>query len=445
MKTRNKVLAALLSAAMAVSLAACGSSSSSTSTTLAADDATEATTGVSASEATTSDETTSSGDVTEIEWWTPNWDQEISETFKSEFEAENPDIKVKLVITDWDTYKSKITTAISADGAPQVISILLTDVKPFAKKGLLDPLNDTGAAAGIDFDDFIDAALDITSLDGQAYGLPFRYDGSGVYYNKDLLAEYGYDEFPTTWDDMIAMCDKMLENGQTGFAMPLGNQTNAVTRLVQQIYTYGGQVLNDDETEAQLNTDAVKKAFTNIVSSIKNGEASASSLEYDNNTTREAFGSGETAFNITGPFDSSTLDEEYPDLNYATAVLPGDGGMGVTTANGWCLAIPTNCDEDTKDAAIKFAAYVEEPENQARITATFPASKTSIQDEKFSTDILKPFAEQLENSKPEPAYERWAEIEPIIYQYIESAVSGNMTVDEACEGMNNDVNALLNS
>ena len=107
--------------------------------------------------------------------------------------------------------------------------------------------------------------------------------------------------------------------------------------------------------------------------------------------------------------------------------------------------MPANCDEANKEAAAKLAAYIALPENQARITASFPASKTSIKDEKFATPELTPFADQLENSKPEPAYSRWAEIEPIIYQYIQSAVSGDMTADEACEAMTSDVNALLQS
>lgn len=382
---------------------------------------------------------------TEIEWWTPNWDQAVSEEFEAEFEKANPDIDVKLVITDWDTYKAKITTAISTSGAPELVTILLTDVKPFAKAGLLQPLRDIESKEGVDFDDFIGAALDITSLDGEAYGLPFRYDGSGIYYNTDILSKYGYDEFPTTWDDMIAMCDKMKEDGQTGFAWPLGNQANATTRLVQQMYTYGGQVLNDDETECLLNSDAAKTALTNIVDSIQNGEASENSLEYENTTMRDAFGAGELAFNLSGPFDVDTLNSDYPDLHYKTAPIPGKDGMGVTTANGWCVAMPANCDEANKEAAAKLAAYIALPENQARITASFPASKTSIKDEKFATPELTPFADQLENSKPEPAYSRWAEIEPIIYQYIQSAVSGDMTADEACEAMTSDVNALLQS
>lgn len=429
MKKATKILSLLLALAMVLSLAACGGK---------APEATGSTQASGSAQPAAAAQTT-------IEWWTLNWDEAASREFVEEFEAENPDIHVELVITDWDTYKSKITTAISATGAPELVTILLTDVAPFVNKNLLEPLNDRATAAGTDLSDFIDAALDITSVDGEAYGLPFRYDGSGIYYNVDMLKEFGYDSFPETWAEMLELCDKVKADGKYGFAWPLGSQANSATRLVQQLYTYGGDVLNADETECLLNSDAAKSALNAIVSSIQNGEASPSSLEYDNTTMREAFGAGELAFNFTGPFDAATLDADYPELNYATAVIPGIDGMGCTTANGWCVAMARNCDEENKEAAAKFLSYIVKPENQARITQSFPASKTSIQDEKFATDVLKPFAEQLNNSRPEPAFARWSEMEPIIYEYMQYAVSGSMTVEKACEGMTKDINSLLQS
>ena len=39
--------------------------------------------------------------------------------------------------------------------------------------------------------------------------------------------------------------------------------------------------------------------------------------------------------------------------------------------------------------------------------------------------------------------ERWSEMEPIIFQYMQNAVSGSMSVDEACEAMTKDIDVLL--
>lgn len=376
-----------------------------------------------------------------VQWWTPNWDEPESREMAAEFEKANPDVKVDLVITDWDTYKSKITTAISAGNAPELSTVLITDVVPFAKKGLLEPLGELGAAAGIDFQDIVKPALDIATDDGQIYGVPFRYDGSGIYYNVDLLEQAGYTEFPTDWEEMVEMSKKLSVDGKYAFAWPLGNQANAATRLVQQLYTYGGEILSEDETTCLLDSEAAKKALGNIVNSIGENYASPSSAEYDNTKMRDAFGSGSLAFNFTGPFDIDTLKTDYPDLNFKTAVIPGDGKMGCTTANGWSVVMAKN--STNKEAAAKLLAYVTLPENQARLTDSFPASKTAMAYEKFATESLTPFVAQLDNSKPEPTYERWAEMEPIIYGYIQNAVAGTISVDEACTKMTADINALL--
>lgn len=384
--------------------------------------------------------TAEKGGKTTIEWWTPNWDEVESREMAAEFEKEHPDIKVEIVVTDWDTYKSKITTAISADNAPEVCTMLLTDVAPFATKGLLEPLDELGKTAGIDFDDIVKPALDITSVDGKEYGVPFRYDGSGIYYNIDMLKAAGYDAFPETWDEMVEMSKKLSKDGVYGFAWPLGNQANATTRFVQQIYTYGGDVL-DADGKCLLNTKESKAALGNIVDSIKEGYAAPGSSEFDNTTMRESFGQGNLAFLLSGPFDVDTLKTDYPELNFATAVIPGIDGMGVTTANGWCVALAAK--SENKEAAAEFIAYITTPENQARLTDPFPASKTAMEYEKFATEELKPFMEQLNNSKAEPSYERWSEMEPIIFQYMQNAVSGSMSVDEACEAMTKDIDVLL--
>lgn len=423
MKNSKNVLALILALVMVFGLAACGSKSAAPVAEPAKTDAAPA------------------AAVKTIQWYCPNWDEPEAREMVAEFEAANPDVKVELVITDWDTYKSRVTTALIGKDVPELYTVLLTDVKPFAKLGLLEGLNTLGADAGIDFAELIKASMDIVSIDGQSYAIPFRYDGSGIYYNVDMLKAAGYETFPETWDGMLEMSAKLKESGTTAFCWPLGNQANAVTRLVQQLYTYGGTVLTEDQKTCLLNSEEAKKALSAIKETIDLGYASASSLEVDNTIMRDMFGNGQIAFNLSGPFDVDTLVAEYPELNFATATIPGIDGMGVTTANGWCVVMSSGC--DNKVEAARFLQYITTPDNQIRLTDSFPASYTALENEKFSSDYLKPFAAQLDNSLEEPSYDRWAEIEPIIFQYIQAAIGGTMSVDEACEAMTADINALL--
>ena len=84
------------------------------------------------------------------------------------------------------------------------------------------------------------------------------------------------------------------------------SQANAATRLVQQMYTYGGDVL-DEDGKCMLNSQEAKAALKNIVDSIQEGYASPGSSEFDNTTMRESFGQGNLAFMLTGPFDVCLL------------------------------------------------------------------------------------------------------------------------------------------
>ena len=380
------------------------------------------------------------GQVT-ITWFVPNWNEDTGRALAQEFMADNSDVYVDLVITTWDNYRTMVTTAASAANAPELFTILMTDVRPLSNMGLLQRLNDLGAQAGIDFDDFIPAALNITTIGGNIYAVPYRYDGSGIFYNVDILEAAGFTSFPETWDEMIEMGRVLSDGTIHAFAWPLGNQANAVTRLVQQLYTYGGNILNADETASVINSPAAVTALGNIVSSIQDGVASPASMEISNTEMRHMFGSGQLAFNLTGPFDIDVLSQEFPDLNFRTAVIPGPTGMGVTTANGWCIAMGAN--SVNHEAAARFLAYAILPDNQVRLTESFPASSTTIELPQFSTPHLRPFAQQLQNSMVEPTYTRWAEIEPIIFMYIQQAVSGMMSVEDAIEAMDRDLNALL--
>lgn len=388
-----------------------------------------------------SSESNNSG-VTTIQWWSPNWDEVESRELIATFEADNPDIKVDLVVTDWDTYKAKTTTALTGRKAPELYSVLLTDVKPFAEKGLIAPVYDLCKDAGTDWSDMIPAAIDIVSYNSETYAIPFRYDGSGVYYNKAALRSVGYDEFPETWAEVLEMSDKLLANGTyTPTAWTFGNQTNAVTRFAQVLYTFGGDFMNTTGTQCTLNTTEAKDALSFLNNMLVKGYAPRSSLELDNTRLRDTFGAGQMAYYIGGPFDVDVILNDYSDIELGTAVLPGIDSMGCTTANGWCVVMAQNT--ENKEAAARFLSFLGTPSSQTKLTDSFPSSYTALQEAKFSTEYLTPFAKQLEVSKDEPSYIRWAEMEPIIYQYMQEAFTGKISTDEACESMTKDITDLL--
>lgn len=377
-----------------------------------------------------------------IEWWVPNWDEEAAKKLIAKFEEANPNIKVDMVLTTWDTMENKIRVAFMSKEVPDVITDLESRVQNYAAQGFLMNL-DSYYEQGPGKDDFITSALEINSYNGSVYGLPFRHDGSGVLYNKKMFRDAGLDpeQFPKTWDEFVAAARKLTKDGQYGTAWPLGNQTNAVTRYLQLLYSEGGDVLSADGKQAALNTPQAVTAMTKLTDTIKSGVAPKSTMELDNTTLRGLFVGEKIAMYVGGQFDIPPIKEENPNLELGTAVIPGPAGMGVSTVNGFSLLVPEASDK--KDAALKLVDFIAQPENMAELTATFPGRKSALALPKFADPLLKPFADQLEQGKSEPAYANWPAMEKAIFKAIQLVVLSNTDVQKAVDQMNAEVAAAI--
>lgn len=59
--------------------------------------------------------------------------------------------------------------------------------------------------------------------DGKTYGLPFTFGIEGFWYNKDMFAQAGITEVPTTLDDLYAAIDKLKAAGLVPIAVGAGD------------------------------------------------------------------------------------------------------------------------------------------------------------------------------------------------------------------------------
>ena len=70
-----------------------------------------------------------------------------------------------------------------------------------------------------DFSQWPDELMRWGQVDGVTYMTPSALgDAYGVYYNKDIFDKYGLTE-PETWDELIEICDTLVANGVTPFAL----------------------------------------------------------------------------------------------------------------------------------------------------------------------------------------------------------------------------------
>ena len=116
------------------------------------------------------------------------------------------------------------------------------------------------AEPDVAWDEFPAAARETVTPAGKVIGFPALVDNLAVVYNTKLFDEAGLD-YPDpdwTWDDFRAAAQALNDpdNKVYGTATSVSGGEDTTWRLWPQLWQNGGQILNDDETEAEFNSDA---------------------------------------------------------------------------------------------------------------------------------------------------------------------------------------------
>lgn len=129
--------------------------------------------------------------------------------------------EVEYTYVNLDDYNNVISTQLAAKEGPDIV----VDGTNFPARIKAGNLKDISSASYLE--GFNDAGLSLCKdQDGKIYGLPSYGWFSGLWYNKDIFEENGIKELPTTFDEFVAVCDKLAENGvqALGFGLADGDQ-----------------------------------------------------------------------------------------------------------------------------------------------------------------------------------------------------------------------------
>ncbi|MEU1724738.1 sugar ABC transporter substrate-binding protein [Nonomuraea sp. NPDC005692] len=171
--------------------------------------------------------------------WDKN-DQPAAMEIIDAFQRANPKVTVKLEITPWDQYWTKLQTAASGGTAPDVFWMNSLNVRMYAKGGVIAPLDDT-KAGGLPA-----AVVDGYRYDGKLYALPHNVSIPALWYDKKIFDAAGLAH-PTadwTWDDVKAAARKLTDPAkkQFGILAPMWDQGGFYNTMIQA----GGHVLSPD-------------------------------------------------------------------------------------------------------------------------------------------------------------------------------------------------------
>ncbi|MCB0106834.1 MAG: extracellular solute-binding protein [Caldilineaceae bacterium] len=81
-----------------------------------------------------------------------------------------------------------------------------------AQSGLVIDLSELWAETGLN-EAFSPGFQQLSAYEGKQYYLPVAFAWTGIYYNRQLFADYGLQP-PTTWDEFIQICDQLKAYGE---------------------------------------------------------------------------------------------------------------------------------------------------------------------------------------------------------------------------------------
>ncbi len=179
------------------------------------------------------------------------------------FSDTHPDIKVEVQFFPYGEYPEKITSMVAA-GTPPDVFLTWAQYRPlWVKYGILEDLTSrwesSPALKAMNIYPFM---LESITLDGRIYGVPYDYNSTSWFYDRDLFSERGLAEPDANWttQDHAEMARK-LTDPQRGIYGTLNPLRGAGGNLIQWMENWAGhgwigengtEILVDDPVSADM-------------------------------------------------------------------------------------------------------------------------------------------------------------------------------------------------
>jgi multiple sugar transport system substrate-binding protein len=362
----------------------------------------------------------------------------------AEFEAANPGITIKYEVIDSSAVGlQQILTAANAGNMPDVAIVDGQWVGRLVESDLLVGLNKYWPAE--DQADFHPAAMASQVIDGEAYAVMFQTGMRGMIYRPSTLSSVGVESFPTTWDGLLDLAEKLKATASSPVMLP-GKAANepAMIYLLSIFWGLGGQVVDADgspiifEGENAAKLEQTLSLFKQLVD---NGAMTTEVSVLDEVGMRPYFYGGDAA--IVGQSSTAirTIWTEMPDTkgDLAVAAIPLPEGVApVTVVGGYSYAITTK-DPAEQDAAWKFISFMTEPGNLGRTNETLgqlPLRNSIWETNEFflNDPVMKGFRElYLRESRVRPSVPIYQAISSAVTTELSSVLIGQVTPAEAVQ------------
>nr|WP_321983751.1 sugar ABC transporter substrate-binding protein [uncultured Lichenicoccus sp.] len=386
-----------------------------------------------------------------------NSDMIVMEKLSSQFEAQNPDIKLHWVTLEENVLRQRVTTDIAThSGQLDLITVGVYEVPIWGKLGWLSSFTDIPASYRVD--DLLSPIRNALTVDGKLDAVPFYGESTFTMYRTDLFRakNLAMPEHPT-WTQLADLAGKINDpahgvygiclRGKPGWGENMGT-------IADMANSFGGRYF-DMDWHPQFTSAPWRQAVSFYVKLLHDsGPPGVVSNGY--NETLALFASGKCGMWVDATVSASFLN------NPATSKVAGNVGYAATPFEttkvgshylwAWTLAVPKTSRK--AEAAKRFAIWATSPAYIELVAKTNgwgqvpPGTRTSTY---RNPDYLKaaPYAPAvlaaMQTADPTHPVEQpvpytgisyvgipeWQDIGTDVGQQIAAAVSGQESVDDA--------------
>lgn len=322
---------------------------------------------------------------TEIEFFNQKVEMQttLSEII-SDFEAENPDIKVKF--TNVPDAGTVLKTRVSSNDIPDVVNTypMNADFKEWAANGIFEDLTDKEYLSNL-----AEGAAESYAIEDKVYNIPLTSNASGIYYNQSKFDELGL-EAPKTFAEFEELVEEIKSNDEVHFALALtqseGWMLMGYHQLAWATATGGGEEANEalrfsPKGAIQENDPVFEEVVAKLDLLADNPQRNAHGASYDDVVA--LFSRGDALMMPNGTWALPAINNQEPEFELGMFPFPGDNEGEELVVGGADLAVSISESSANKEAANKFVEYLTTKEAMQKYSDVdgSPTSVTAVETE----------------------------------------------------------------
>ena len=377
----------------------------------------------------------------------------ILTTMINRFQADNPDIRVKVNVVAWPGYP-QLAAQIAAGDPPDLVTMHQSVISDYQGRGLLEPMDGILRQAGVDETQFTVAARAGVLKEGRLYGMPQDTIGRLFHINTRLMGEAGLMRdgrpvLPRSPDELLRHARQF--KAATGKPYLIQAHVNAPDFHVALLYTYllaQDAVIFPDARHIRLNTPEAKR----IIALLRQLHAERlTTRNQDFPAATASFTKGEGGIFpvgtwMIGPYDAEAARPGSPLYqSYAIAPFPTLWGRDAAFVDGHAWVLPkARRGPDERAAIARFLGFVTRYSFDWSRTGQLPAMQPVLETQDFQAlPHRRDIAALARTGAQLPDFvRRQSAIQSLIGEELEAAVTGAKPIEAALADAERRVNEL---